>query len=211
MNNDDSPTEFILEEDSIKIVNDVNFNSLYYRAILERHKNSPIISVTFKGETGFQISRNFPIDITIKEMIKIFIFEMKIPKDEIFLYEFHLNCERLKFDDNKLLKERIMSGNVIKFLKKSSFISYQAGPGKIFIIHIENDEREIFELETGTLSQIKNIYNLIKMILKNMDLKLIGNPILYPGEIELKDDDERTFSSIGIRDECIVYVKCSKL
>ena len=39
-----------------------------------------------------------------------------------------------------------------------------------------------------------------------VDNKISGKPLIYPEEIELEPDDERTFSSIGIRHDftCLI-------
>ena len=172
MSNDDSSIDAIYNGDIIKIINDINFNSLYYRALLEKHKNSSIINVLFIGELGFKINRSFPKDITIKEMFKAFFSEMNIIDKS--LYEFQYNSITLDLEDNTLLKTKFISDVKIYILARK-IPEY----GKIFIISIENKERQIFELKAGTLEQIKNVYNKIRNHLDNLNKKYFGNPILY--------------------------------
>ena len=42
------------------------------------------------------------------------------------------------------------------------------------------------------------------------NLYCVENAKIYPGEIEVKENDERTFSEIGIRDVFICKVKVNK-
>ena len=48
-------------------------------------------------------------------------------------------------------------------------------------------------------------------MVKESKYKIINKPILYTGNIEVKEDCERTFSSIGIRDDCICKLYLSEI
>jgi len=63
-----------------------------------------------------------------------------------------------------------------------------------------NEKKNIFNINIGTLNQIKELYNLYIF-------RFHSKGIIYPGGIEIKKDDERTFSEIGIRDnfKCILF------
>ena len=39
-----------------------------------------------------------------------------------------------------------------------------------------------------------------------VDNQILGKPLIYPEEIELEPNDERTFSSIGIRHDFTVLI-----
>jgi hypothetical protein len=84
-------------------------------------------------------------------------------------------------------------------------------PGKIFNVSIQNNRDLRLNFKVGTLEQIKSFRRRINQEIENLRYSIINNPILNPGEIELSEDDERTFSSIGIRDNCICRVELAEI
>ena len=84
--------------------------------------------------------------------------------------------------------------------------------GKLLAVTIKNENNILTnEFVAGTLQQIKCFYKEIKSKLYSNHYKLMDNPVIIPGEIELKQDDERTFSSIGIRENFICKVKVQRI
>ena len=84
-------------------------------------------------------------------------------------------------------------------------------PGKIFNVTIQNNIDLILNFNVGTLEQISNFRRRLNQRIENLRYRIINNPILNPGEIELNEDDDRTFSSIGIRDDCTCRVELTEL
>ena len=81
--------------------------------------------------------------------------------------------------------------------------------GKRIIVTIYYNDKAVYLHSCGTLNQIKEFHKGIKELLKLDNYDLIGNGIIYPGEIKVKQNDERTFSERGIRNNfsCKLKVK----
>ena len=211
LENDDSTIECILDGDLIKIIPDVEHNYSEYYSLLEKHKNSPKINFIFCGNSGFKLIRPFPNNITIKKMFEIFFKSIKIKENKIKEFVFIYSGEYINIYDNELLKNKFHNSNEkIEFYLKKNIIIYPCGPGKVLSITIENDKNLILNIEEGTLEQIKNFCYKLKGRLNDYGYQLLDNPIIIPEEIELKDNDIRTFSSIGIRHNFTCKVKILK-
>ena len=211
LENDDSTIECILDGDLIKIIPDVDYNNSEYKSLLEKHKNSPIINIIFIGNSGFKLIRPFPNNITIKKMFEIFFKSIKIKENKIKEFVFIYSGEYINIYDNELLKNKFHNSNAnIEFYLKNNVVNYPCGPGKVLSITIENDKNLILNIEEGTLEQIKNFCYKLKGRLNDYGYQLLDNPIIFPEEIELKDNDIRTFSSIGIRNNFTCKVKILK-
>ena len=70
-------------------------------------------------------------------------------------------------------------------------------------IYFNDSTNKSFSFLIGTLNQIKELYKAMKIYASVNPFDLVGNGIITPGEIEVKENDERTFSDIGIRDNFI--------
>ena len=211
LENDDSTIECILDGDLIKIIPDVDYNYSEYKSLLEENKNSPIINFIFIGDSRFNLVRKFPNNITIKKMFEIFFKSIKIKENKIKEFVFIYSGEYINIYDNELLKNKFHNSNAnIEFYLKKNIIIYPCGPGKVLSITIENDKNLILNIEEGTLEQIKNFCYKLKGRLNDYGYQLLDNPIIFPEEIELKDNDIRTFSSIGIRNNFTCKVKILK-
>ena len=81
--------------------------------------------------------------------------------------------------------------------------------GKRIIVTIYYNDKAVYLRPCGTLNQIKEFHKQITKLLEFDNYDLIGNGIIYPGEIKVKQNDERTFSEIGIRNNfsCKLKVK----
>ena len=126
---------------------------------------------------------------------------------------FLLRGAKLNVDSETILKKLFEDGSLIEIIKKRNIINDSPGKPLKVIIEDYNDEI-ICKWEVGTLEQIKDFYSKLKLEIytykTSIGNHLIEDPVIYPGKIELKMDDERTFSAIGIRENFICKVKFSE-
>ena len=203
--NDDSPIEFILNNDSIKIIEELDVDLSYYNKLLLNFTNQKMKSVVLETGEGKKISRPFPIEATIQQILKSFLSIMKIPFKNYKNFYFLYNGKKLDIRDNILFFNGSYGDSPIIYFRE---IEKRICPGKLLIVTIENEEGILTkEFLAGTLQQIKNFYEELIIKLNSNHYKLLENPVIYPGNIELKKDDERTFSKIGIRSNFICKVK----
>ena len=193
---------------------DTNFNSLYYQSILEIYKDSPKINAIFQS-SGFKLTRVFPNNISIKQMFKTFFKEMNLEKNKINSLEFLYNGYRISPEDDRILKNVLLYGPNITIYNTRDIVLKKVidnhGYGKVFEVSIENNKGITLNFMVGTLEQISDFRKRLNEKVKELKFRIINNPILYPGNIEVKEDCERTFSSIGIRDDCICKVNLSEI
>ena len=215
LNNDDSSIEFILNGDLISVKNDTNFNSLYYQSILEIYKDSPKINITFRFSSGYQFNLIFPDNISIKQMIKTFLKVMNLEENNSLKFLFNGEIINTDDDDDRILKNIFGGYSNITIFNTGEMVPQNYidcnGPGKVFEVSIINNKGIELNFKVGTLEQIKNFRKRLNEMAKKLKYKIINNPLLYPGNIEVKEDCERTFSSIGIRDDCICKLDLSKI
>lgn len=215
LNNDDSSIEFILNGDLISVKSDTNFNSLYYQSILEINKDSPKINITFRFASGYHFNLVFPENISIKHMIKTFLKVMNLEENNSLKFLFNGETINTDDDDDRILKKIFGDNSTITIYNTGEIVSQNYidcnGPGKVFEVSIENNKGIILTFKVGTLEQIKNFRKRLNEMARESKYKIINNPILYPGNIEVKEDCERTFSSIGIRDDCICKLDLSEI
>lgn len=184
---------------------DVDLN--YYNSLLSKKTSKNLYNITLETGTGYRINRTFPKDATIEEIIKSFLSIMRIPF-KLYLKDYYIryNGKTLHLEDKNILYENIY--NVKIYFFESEKRKFQ---GKILeVIIINENDICLIRVSAGTLQQIKCLYKEIKDTLYSNHFNLIENPIIIPAEIELKQDDERTFSSIGIRENFICKVKVQK-
>ena len=190
LDNDESSINSISNYDIIVIIEPINFDNSH----LLNYNNSNIINLKFITGSGFKFRNSFPNDITIDKMIEI--MRTQIKKDIIFLKD------GSKLQGNKLLKDSINEKSEILILSNKSYFNINV-PGKPLKATIIYKTKKIRINKAGTLQQIKDFY---KNLMYTVDNKISGKPLIYPEEIELEPDDERTFSSIGIRHDftCLI-------
>ena len=214
LNNDDSSIEFLLNGDLISVKSDTNFNSLYYQSILEIYKDSPKINITFRFTSGYQFNLVLPDNISLKQMFKIFFKEMNLEKNKYSL-KFLYDGETMNTKDDRILKNIFGVNSTITIFNTGEVVPQNYidnnGPGKVFEVSIENNKGIILDFKVGTLEQISNFRKRLNGKAEELKYKINNNPILYPGNIEVKEDCERTFSSIGIRDDCICKLDLSEI
>ena len=216
--NDDSSIDCVSNGDFIKINEILDINDFYYKSLCLKHKNTNRINISLVGHA--KISRSFPEEITIKEMINAFLMELNIPAYFKNKFKFTFNAKNLSYEENKTLKDSDLINNCrIEFIKSGQIIGgvFMFGKaGKIININIEikkgNLCLEKIETQIGTLDIIKDIYNriqhsLIYLFGEKENPKIKGIKII-PGSIEINRDDERTLSLIGVREDfkCEIFL-----
>ena len=211
LDDDDTSIECISNGDIIKINECLDIDSSFYKSLLLKHKNSKKIRIGLFSSLGIVLFKDFPNDITIIDMIKVFLTEMKIPFINLKDFSFIFNGEKLNnIKKNKLLKDCLQNLSRIEFVQHNlitndPFNDLKLGKILNFDIKISFNNGN-YKFTVGTLAQIKEFYNGLKIYLFNYGMrgKKIDKVILIPGNIEIRMDDERTFSSIGIREnfEC---------
>jgi len=208
LENDDSSIDCILEGDSIKIIEFLDDCDLaYYDSLLLKYKNllSPEINVVFSTISQYKVGMVFPEDITGIEMKKSFCSREKFPFKYIKNNYLGFEYNGKNISDNQILKNIFItsSANFIYVVERQSVIfPILVVEGKRIraSFYSNNEKKRIFDIDIGTLNQIKKLYSLYIF-------RFYSKGIIYPGGIEIKKDDERTFSEIGIRNnfKCILF------
>ena len=211
LNDDDTPIEFINNGDTICMRRSISSS---YQNIFQ-NQNPPMINIIFRFSDNIvdRFCRPFPINISIRQMF-IFIFEEFFEENERNFFYFVYNGSVINTEDNTLLSNffSIFSYYQNIEIKKFSNILEDL-PGKVFNVSIQNNRNLELDFTVGTLEQIRSFRRRLNQGIENLRYSIINNPILNPGEgeIELSEDDERTFSSIGIRDNCICRVELAEI
>lgn len=100
LENNDSSIDCILNGDSIKIIECLDWDETYLSysdSLLLKHKNSPMIYyIYFAHKSSGEITiLHLPIDITVNEMKKIYLCKKGIPFKFIDLFDFIFNCKKM--------------------------------------------------------------------------------------------------------------------
>ena len=83
------------------------------------------ILICFSFEYGTKKIMRFTLDITVKEMIKMFLLESKIPEKEKDNFRFLFNGRSLNVNDMQTLYQKSISdGSVILVIRCKPFFSY---------------------------------------------------------------------------------------
>ena len=186
---DETPIDYISDGDEINIIeefHDININKT--------------ILICFDLPQGSKKFMRFTLDTTVKEMIKMFFFENRIPEKGKKNFRLLYNGQALDFKDILTLGEKaIVDLAIIKVIKLNDIFSYK---GKRIESTIFNKGEKILNFKFGTLNTIKQFYDYLENNLPS-NLKIQKLEI---GEQELKKDDKRTFSSIRIRNNFICNI-----
>ena len=204
LENDDSSIDCILNGDSIKIIEFLDCDLTYYYSLLLKHKNSPKINFAFDGSEHDRIFLSLPEDITVIEMKKSYLSKMEIPfkyLEEEFIFIF--NGETLINNNETIKNVGFGSFPLIKvvYTKLMPEKPLNVKGKRIRVSFYFKDSKKSIDDDIGTLNQIKELH---KIIFYSLCSK--GKAIIYPGGIEVKRNDERTFSDIGIRDNFICRI-----
>jgi hypothetical protein len=215
LENDDSPINCIKEFDSI-IVKFNNYEyDLYIDSLHLKAKNSEIISIKIQG--GFRESTIVLLlekNMTVEEMMKAFCLRIYINLPYINTIYFTYNGVRLIY--NKTLDEYNISRsgcslNTQYWRLNINLDDYSIikNPGKHLHVCVKDEiDNSEFNCHAGTLQKIKDFY-------KDLDLyfitigksKIKESSIIYIENIELKKDEEKTFNSLGIRNDFTCIIK----
>ena len=144
----------------------------------------------------------FPNDITAKKLIQAFLNKIS----------FQIRSSILDKDDDV---NSLSSSNFYEIIVRKAAIFPDNFYGKMlkveFKIDVMNTDKNTFQGYTGTLMQIENFYHEIKGLLDRLNVawpyEMLESPIIYPGEIKIQSNDERTFGDIGIRQNFICKIK----
>ena len=202
MSEDETTIDCINDDDEIKIIEEIHgIDFSYYDLYLSKHENEPKINVKFKYTNGNIKNLIFTLNTSIKEMCKIFFYEMKIPENKRKLFLLTWNGIQIYFyDESSLAKKGITNESIICVQKYRSFY-IKLDVGKTITAFVIHNNEEIMKENVGTLTQIKKLYN---FIMTNRSIKILK--IKINGK-EIDKNDERTLSSIGIRDNFYCYVE----
>ena len=206
LENDDSSIDCILNGDSIKIIEFLDCDLTYYDTLRLKHKNSPKKNLRFEDDKGRRIVLDLPEDITVIEMKKSFLSKMEIPFKYLEGFHFTFNAEPLVNNNETIKIVDFFSMSYmpcIKVITKNlCFNAPVSVKGKrIRVSFYLKDSKKSIDDDIGTLNQIKELHEIIFYLLCSK-----GKAIIYPGGIEVKRNDERTFSDIGIRDNFICRI-----
>ena len=202
MNSDETTIDCIEEGDEIKIIEQLHgVDFSYYDLYLLKHKNEPKININVETDYGFKKLLHLTINTSIEEMIKIICFVLNIPeKINKRNYFFLFNGNKLKIDDKITLEDKMFQdGNVIKVIRAKQF----SCNGKYLKVLVKDKNNNlILEAFAGTLETISLFYN---YLINNYPYLNITK--IKINQKEIQKNDERTFSSIGIRDDFIVNIE----
>jgi hypothetical protein len=203
MNEDETTIDCINDDDEIKIIEEMHgIDFSYYDLYLSKHENEPKINVKFNYMNRKNRNIILTLNTSIKEMCKIYFNEMKIPENKKKLFKLTISEIEINiYDESSLAQKGIVNGQYI-YVEEYCSLYYKIGVGKTITAFIIYNNKEIFKVNVGTLSQIKNLYNYY--IMTNISKKILK--IKINGK-EIDKNDERTLSSIGIRDNFYCYVE----
>ena len=147
----------------------------------------------------------FTSETTVKEMIKMFFFEMRIPEKEKKNFRLIYHAGHLDFNDNSTLHVKSLGNNVIiTVVELNLIIAGIAYKGKEIEAKIYNKEKLISNFKIGILNRIEQLYETLEYYIPSEYSKIKKLEI---GGKELKKDDKRKFSSIGINNDFICNIE----
>ena len=217
LENDDSPIICIKDFDSITVKFNNSEIELYEELLSLKIKNSKVINnIKFNGIPNIRKRLFFfEENMTVEEMMKAFFIYNYINLPLTYKYKLYFNIHQL--ENNKTLLEYNIKNRIeLEILEQRlenmpDEYSIIKNPGKHLHASIKNQIDNLeFKLHAGTLQKIKDFYKYLSLYLKTFNNKGIEeNFIISIGKIELKQDDERTFNSFGIRNDftCIIKSK----
>ena len=182
-------------------------NKSYYKNYLQKHKNEKLINISFDCKNT-PVKKNlikaFSPNTKIKEMIKIVLNEMQIPEENKNEFSFLFNAGKLDNNDDLTLYQKGISdlSNIIVF--QSYILKDENIKGIKLLVNVKFQNNIILSDYIGTLNTIKDLYILLQNNLLDKNI-IIKNLKINKQKYEV--DDERTFSSLGIRGDftCKIY------
>ena len=204
LKNDDSPISIISNGDKVIMAENLEeLNFSYYRnQYIPKLRADDIINIVFKFSFSFKVrTMTFSKKTKIRDMFKMFFQENKIVENGKKYYKFLLDSNTLNINDDSPIG-KIFNTNgktiIVDKIKEVKIIK-----GKELKVTVKNKRKKITETTIGTLNQIKDLYLRLEQDMTNG--KIIQR-MSQRGK-EIRRDDERTFSSIGIRDDftCVIH------
>ena len=199
LEDDESNIDDIPDGTTIEIYNKINDQShtknLYYHYLLEKYKNCSKINFicSFCGE---KLYFTFPSDISISQMIKAMKFDFSSKNDIKIFY----NSQLLKNDNSKLSEKfnKLVTLDVIE----ENPIQCGFPPRKIIQVIILVKDKNI--VKTGNITR----FNSIQTLIFDIELKIKSKiKKLWIEDKEINLNDEKTISSLGIKDNFICVVE----
>ena len=195
LNNDDSSINNIPNGGKVIIVENLDeIKTSYYRKeYLPNLPRDDIINIIFRYSFGKTASMVFSKKTKIKDMFKMFFQDNKVLEKGKKYYKFTFNSDTLNINDDSPIGTLFNSdGKTIDVDIRKNENSIK---GKELEVKIKNKGKITQKIPIGTLNQIKSLY--FKIEQNYSDGKQIKN--IFTKNIEIKNNDERTFSSRGIR------------
>ena len=207
LNNDDSSINQIKLGDEIYIIEELEgIDAGYYKKYLEKHKNDKLININFEKMNGSKKNMVFSVNTTIKEMIKIYLFESDIPEKYKNKFCFTYNAESHNINDTLSLSQKGFSdSSIIKVIEMNDIYNKDNIKGKILKATFTKKKEIIKTCYIGTLNQVKDLFSLLHDLPNS---EIIQN-IKIKGKI-FENDEIRTLSSFGIRDDFICEILFQK-
>jgi len=195
LNNDDSPINNIANGGKVIIVENLDeIKTSYYRKeYMPSLPRDDIINIIFKYSFGKTVSMTFSRKTKIRDMFKMFFQDNKVLEKGKQYYKFTFNSDTLNINDDSPIGTLFNSdGKTINVDIRKNENSIK---GKELEVKIKNKGKITQKISIGTLNQVKSLY--FKIEQSYSDGKQIKR--IFTKDFEIKKDDERTFSSRGIR------------
>ena len=207
LNNDETSIDCINEGDEIKIIEQLHgIDFSYYDLYLSKHKNEHLINIILISNRKNNKCFHFTLNTSIEEMLKIFFNELCIPENQRKENYFLFSGKRLDFyDKSTLFQKGIENGGLIYVCRNNNINHQNLKKGIYLEVLIKDKNKIIGNVFTGTLHPIKEFYKFIDVNYFKCRLK----KIIINGK-EFQKDDERTFSSLGIRENFICNVELNE-
>ena len=213
LENDDSPINCINDFDSIVVEFDNSEIELYKESLHLKTKFSEILNIIIEIENnGIRRVLQLEKNMTIEEMMKVFCIYNYIKWPHIGNHTIIFRSRQLKYNST-LIECNIGEKSELKiyFMPMHGNASYSVIRylGKHLHVSIKDEIDNLeFNFHAGTLQKIKDFY-------KDLDLyfitigksKIKESSIIYIENIELKKDEEKTFNSLGIRNDFTCIIK----
>ena len=203
LNNDDS-IEKLKNDDEIEIKQVLIISCLDFSELIKNSKTQIRKSFSFLDSANKRIHVDLPNDLTITEII-----------DHIeSIFKMFLDPNRVKFEfyfRNKILERKNKEiGNINRFkklndvnitIKIKNKVCLKKIPGRILEVSIFDDENKLIsKTKFGTLEKIKDFYGYLKNELTKKNIIDFNPSFEIEGkELDLNEDDERTFFSINVK------------
>ena len=200
---DESSISDIPEGSEIYIIEELDVDSQYYKNYLKKHENETKINISFETNEGRRRNLSLTLNTTIQEMIKIYLFESNIPEKYKNDFTFHFNGMTINNEKSTLYEfQTIANGSKIQVIENSYLVPHKI-KGKPIKASIMNKKDLLFNFKIGTLNQIKDLYSYLRTRINNFDeiqkIEIEGR--------EYKNEQNNTFSSIGIRKDFVCTIK----